>query len=120
MSEVKPVHKEVTVAKDVAELHAALLDKVKMLNGRVVSSENNTIVCDFGSLLLSRLVGEFWVPKSTLPKQAAIQLQAAGVGGTTLVLDIKDTHKYGYMLGYVQKYEQALQELSESLLSAVK
>ena len=94
--------------------------ELKMLAGRIVRSESNTIVCDFGSLLASRLVGEFWVSKATLPKQASIQMQAASDGGTLLVLDIKDTHKFGFKLGYEKKYEEALQELSESILSAIQ
>jgi hypothetical protein len=119
MSEVKPVHKELTVGKDIPDVRAALLKRVQMLDGRVVRSEGNSIVCDFGSLLRSRLVGEFWVSKATLPKQAVIQMEVAS-GGTMLVLDIKDTHKYGFKLGYVKKYEEALQELSEYLLSAIQ
>jgi hypothetical protein len=47
-------------------------------------------------------------------------MQAASSGGTLLVLDIKDMHKYGFKLGYVKKYEEALQELSELLLSAIQ
>ena len=120
MSEVKPVHKELTVGKDIPDVRVALLKRVQMLNGRVVRSEGNSIACDFGSLLLSRLVGEFWVSKATLPKQAVIQMEAASSGGTRLVLDIKDSHKYGFKLGYVKKYEEALQELSELLLSAIQ
>jgi len=120
MSGVKPVHKELTVGKDIPDIRAALLKRVQMLSGRVVGSENNSIVCDFGSLLQSRLVGEFWVSKATLPKQAVIQMQAASGGGTMLVLDIKDTHKYGFKWGFEKKYEEALQELSESILSAIQ
>jgi hypothetical protein len=120
MSEVKPVHKELTVGKDIPDVRAALLKRVQMLDGRVIRSESNSIVCDFGSLLQARLVGEFWVSKSTLPKQAVIQMEAASGGGTLLVLDIKDTHKYGFKFGYVKKYEEALQELSEFLLSAIQ
>jgi len=120
MSEVTPVHQELTVARDISDLRLALQQRVQALNGRIVPSEGNSIVCDFGSLFQSRMIGEFWVSKATLPKQAVIQLQAASGGGTRLVLDIKDTHKYGFKLGYVKKYEEALQELSESLLSAVR
>ena len=120
MSELKPFHKELTVGKDIPDVRAALLKRIQMLDGRIIRSESNSIVCDFGSLLQSRLVGEFWVSKATLPKQAVIQMQAASSGGTLLVLDIKDMHKYGFKLGYVKKYEEALQELSELLLSAIQ
>ena len=112
MSAVTPVHKQLTIGKDIPVIRPALLERVQMLDGRIVRSEGNTIVCDFGSLLQSRLVGEFWVSKATLPKQAVIQMQAASGGGTMLVLDIKDTHKFGFKWGFEKKYEEALQELS--------
>ena len=120
MSEVKPVHMELSVAGSPAEVGSALLKQAQALNGRLVRSEANAIECDFGSLLVSRLVGEFWVPKSTLPKKAVIGLQAAAAGGTLVVLDIHDTHRFGYKLGYVGKYEAALQELAEALISAIE
>jgi hypothetical protein len=119
MSTVTPVHRELTVGRDLAAVRTALLQRVKMLDGRLVRSQDNSIVCDFGSLLQSRLVGEFWVSKATLPKQAVIQLQADN-GDTRLVLDIKDTHKFGFKWGFEKKYQEALQELSEYLLSAVQ
>jgi hypothetical protein len=120
MSEVTPVHQELTLAREISDLRLALEKRVQMLKGRIVSSDGNSIVCDFGSLFQSRMIGEFWVSKATLPKQAVIQLQAASGGGTRLVLNIKDTHKYGFKLGYVKKYEEALQELSDSILSGIQ
>jgi hypothetical protein len=119
MSAVQPVHKELNVGRDLPAVQAALLQRIKMLDGHLVSSEGNSIVCDFGSLLQSRLVGEFWVSKATLPKQAVIQMQPAN-GGTHLVLDIKDTHKFGFKWGFEKKYQEALQELCEYILSAVQ
>ena len=119
MSAVQPVHKELTVGRDLPAVQAALLQRLKMLDGRLVRSEGNSIVCDFGSLLQSRLVGEFWVSKATLPKQAVILMQPAS-GGTRLVLDITDTHKFGFKWGFEKKYQEALQELSEYILSAVR
>jgi len=119
MSTVKSVHKELTIGKDIPAVQAALLKRVQMLDGRIARSESNTIVCDFGSLLQSRLVGEFWVSKATLPKQAVIQMQASNAG-TSLILDVKDTHKFGFKWGFEKKYEEALQELSEYLLSAIQ
>jgi hypothetical protein len=119
MSSVMPIHKELTIGRELPAVQAALLQRIKMLDGRLVHSDGNSIVCDFGSLLQARLVGEFWVSKATLPKQAAIQMQPAN-GGTHLVLDIKDTHKFGFKWGFEKKYQEALQELSEYILSAVQ
>lgn len=120
MSEVRPVHKELTVGKELPEVSDAILKRVIMLDGRVARLENNTLECNFGSLLQSRLVGEFWVSKATLPKQALIRMEASDNGGTRLVLDIKDTHNYGFKWGFVTKYEEALEELAGFILSAVQ
>jgi len=119
MSAIQPVHQELTVGKDVPTVRAALLDRIKMLDGQLIRSESNILICDFGSLLQSRLVGEFWVSKATLPKQAVIQMQSAN-SGTRLVLDIKDIHKFGFKWGFEKKYAEALLELSEYILSAIK
>ena len=119
MSSVAPIHKELTVGRDLPAVQAALLQRVKMLDGHLVSLDGNSIVCDFGSLLQSRLVGEFWVSKATLPKQAVIQMQASNAG-TSLILDVKDTHKFGFKWGFEQKYEEALQELSQAILSGIQ
>jgi hypothetical protein len=120
MSAIPPVHQELTVSQPVADVRLSLLQRLQMLDGRIVRSDGDAIVCDFGSLLQSRLVGEFWVSKATLPKRAVIHLQAASGGGTRLVLDIQDTHKFGFKWGFVTKYEQALQELSGFILAAVQ
>ncbi len=120
MSAVRPVHKELTVGGKLPEVSHAILKRVRELNGKVLRSDDNTFECDFGSLLQSRLIGEFWVSKATLPKKAVIILQASSNGGTQIKLDITDTHKYGFKLGYITKYEEALQELAESLLSAIQ
>jgi hypothetical protein len=119
VSQVKPVHRELMVEKNPLDVRDAILAGLPALDGRVIHSEDNSIECDFGSLLQSRLIGEFWVSKSTLPKKAVIKMQAAS-GGTAVVLDIHDTHKFGVKWGFVKKYNEALEELCESLLSAIQ
>lgn len=119
MSKVEPVHRELTVEKNALDVRNAILARLPALDGRVVHADGNSIECDFGSLLQSRLIGEFWVSKSILPKKAVIKMQAAS-GGTAVSLDIRDTHKYGLKWGFVKKYEEALEELCESLLSAIQ
>ncbi len=120
MSKVKPVHKEMTVEKNISEIRDIITAKLQTLKGKFAQSEDTRIECDFGSLLKSRLMGEFWVSKSTLPKKAIIKLDSAETGGTKITLDIQDTHKYGLKLGFVKKYEEALTELSDSILSGLK
>ena len=93
---------------------------LQTLRGRIAHSDDRSIECDFGSLLKSRLLGEFWVSKSTLPKRATIELKEAENGATTITLVVRDTHKYGVKWGYVKKYEKALEELADSIMSGIK
>lgn len=117
MSGVNPVHRETTVKKNLSEVKDIITSRLQLLKGKVVRSDDTSIECDFGSLLKSRLLGEFWVSKSTLPKKAVINLQDAENGDTRITLDVRDTHKYGVKWGYVKKYQKALEELADSILS---
>jgi hypothetical protein len=118
MSEVNPVHRETTVTKTVSEVRDIITSRLQFLKGKIVMSDDMSMECDFGSLLKSRLLGEFWVSKSTLPKKAMINLKDAESGHTLITLDMRDTHKYGVKWGYVKKYEKALEELADSILSS--
>ena len=120
MSGVSPIHREMTVQKTVSEVRDIIMSKLQLLNGKVVESTDKSIECDFGSLLKSRLLGEFWISKSTLPKKVIINLEHVENAGTRITLDVRDTHKYGVKWGYVKKYEKALEELSDSILSALE
>ena len=120
MSKINPVLREVVVPKSISEVRETLMTILPRLNGNIEHSDENIIECNFGSLLKSRLIGEFWVSKSTLPKKAIIQLQYSEHSGTTIILRVIDTHKYAILkLGFVKKYEQALEELLDSILSAL-
>lgn len=116
MSSVKPVHLEMTVAKSVSEVRSALTSKVSLLKGRIVGSNDTGLECKFGSLLVSRLLGELWVPKATLPKRATIKIEEVQENQTRVTLDVRDAHKWGVKWGYMTKYERALEELADSLL----
>jgi hypothetical protein len=118
MRGVNPVHRETTVIKPVSEVREIIALRLQVLKGKIVRSDHVSIECDFGSLLKSRLLGEFWVSNSTLPKRAMINLKDAESGHTHVRLDVRDTHKYGATWGYVKKYEKALEELADSILSA--
>ena len=119
MSKINPVLREVVVPKSISEVRETLMAILPRLNENIEHSDEKIIECNFGSLLKSRLIGEFWVSKSTLPKKAIIQLQYSEHSGTTIILRVIDTHKYGVKLGFVKKYEQALEELLDSILSAL-
>ena len=120
MSGVNPVHREVTVKTNISEVRQSIMGTLQALRGRTANSGDGSIECDFGSLLKSRLLGELFVSKSTLPKRATLELKEAKTGGTTITLDVRDTHKLGIKVGYIKKYEQALEELADSILAGVK
>jgi len=120
MSDILPIEKEWTVHKNIDEVVRILVKSLKSFKGRIVESSSNRIVCDFGSLLLSRLLGEFWVSRATLPKRAEIQLEPTGDSETVLKLVVRETHKYGIKAGYVKKYQQALQEISDAICDSIR
>jgi hypothetical protein len=120
MSGVNPVHREMTVRKPVAEVRSVISSSLARLKGKTVVSDDTGIECKFGSLLISRLLGEFWVSRATLPKKAIIKLDDAQDGHTKVTIEVRDTHKWGVKWGYVNKYELALQELSDSILSSLQ
>jgi hypothetical protein len=117
MSEIAPVHRAIIVKKSNAEAESLIRARIRLLNGKVVNSDSKSIECDFGSLLKSRLFGEFFVSASTLPKKAVVTFEDGGDGQSKITLVVRDRHKYDLKLGYVKKYETALLQLSDSLLS---
>lgn len=119
MSEIAPVHRAMIVKKSTAEAESLIRTRIQQLNGKVVRSDSKSIECDFGSLLKSRLFGEFFVSTSTLPKKAVVTFEDGGDGQSKITVVVRDRHKYGLKLGYVKKYETALLQLSESLLASI-
>lgn len=118
MSKVPPVTKTFIVAQSLAEVMSTLLNRLRELGGRIAHSDESSIRCDFGSLLKSRLLGEFFVDKSVLPKRVEIQAERKGPRQTEVRLLVVDTHKYGFKLGYTAKFIDALEELAESIALA--
>ena len=74
MSSVTPVEKEVTVRRGISEVKLTIIKQLETMNGEIVKSDRDYIECDFGSLAKSRIIGEFWVSKATLPKKVKINL----------------------------------------------
>ena len=120
MSDVTPVVKELITRKTIEDARMAIIRQLEAAGGKIIKSDEAYIECDFGSLLLSRIIGEFWVPRNMLPKKAEIHLEPTENNGTKVKILIRDTHKYGIILGYVKKYENALQDVADSVLSAIK
>lgn len=117
---VKPIERELTVGKSIREVKSNIITQLEIMKGKIIKSDKNYIECDLGSLLRSRLIGEFWVSKNTLPKKVEIRLELINKNETKVKIFVRETHKYGLKTGYVKKYEQALQEVSDSIIAAIK
>lgn len=117
MSEINPVNKEIIVSKPIAEAKEKMLSKLLHLKGKVVINDDKYIECDFGSHLKSKLVGELWVKKETLPKKATIKFEEAGNNECRITIDVADTHKFGLKVGFVKKYGESLEELAKSIIN---
>lgn len=109
-----------TVDKSILEAKEIVLSKLQLLKGNIIKSENDHIECGFGSLLKSRFLGEFFVSKTTLPKKADINFTDIGNGNTLVTLEVIETDTYVVKIGIVKKYEEALEELSESIMSCLE
>ena len=116
MSGIHPVHRVVTTTKTVPEVRQHINAVVQARKGVIAHFDGNVIVCDFGSLMKSKLLGELWVSKSTLPARATILLARTDDGETQGTLDVVDTHRYRFKVGFVKKYQDALRELANSIL----
>ena len=120
MGSVTPVEKELIVGKGIEEVKLAIIKQLETMKGKIVKSDEAYIECDFGSLLKSRLLGELFVSKATLPKKAEIHIEGIGSNETKVKTVVRDTHKYGIKRGYVKKYEKALQEVVDSIVGAIE
>jgi hypothetical protein len=69
MSGIKKIHKEITIDRPTFEVKEIVLSRLQLLKGDIMKLDSNYIECGFGSLLKSRLLGEFFVSKTTLPKK---------------------------------------------------
>ena len=120
MSGIEPVERRWRVNMSLDEARSALVKALEFFKGRVVKSYGAYIECNFGSLLKSRLFGEFWVSRATLPKKAEINLERINEFHTEVRLLIRETHKYAFKWGFVDKYKRALQELADAIQTSVK
>jgi hypothetical protein len=119
MSGVEVAYRAVTTPQPASVVQSALVTAAEALGGRVAVSESNRLDFDLGSLAKSRLIGEFWVSGSTLPKRVTARWETVDAGGTRLEVWVADTHQLGVKWGYVGKYEQALREVADRIVVAV-
>jgi hypothetical protein len=116
MSGIMPVQSVITTTKDFDAVRRHISSVVQSRRGSIVEFDERRVVCDFGSLKKSRLVGEFWVSKETLPARATILMRPGPNGGTQVKVEVVDTHKLGLKAGFVRKYEEALKDISNLLV----
>ncbi len=119
MSKIEPVEKRWIVNMSLDEARSALAKALELLKGRAVKSGGDYIEYNFGSLLKSRLVGELWVSRATLPKKAEIHLERINEFQTEVSLLIRETHKYAFLWGLGDKYKRALQEIADAIQDSV-
>lgn len=116
---VSPAYRTVTSPESTVALHEIIARAVQACGGKVTRSDANLLESKFGTLLWSRIIGEFWVPNSWLPKRATVRIELREGGGTRVDIEVVDAHKWGIKWGYVGKYEQALQELAARIAAAI-
>ena len=120
VSGIEPVEKRWIVNMSLDEARSALAKALELLKGRATTSSGAYMKYDFGSLLKSRLLGEFWVSRETLPKKAEIHLERISEFQTEVNLRIRETHKYAFKWGFVDKYKRALQEIADAIQDSVQ
>jgi hypothetical protein len=121
MSNIEPVERKWRVNISLDEARTALVKTLEFLKGRRdMKSSGAYIEYNFGSLLRSRLLGEFWVSRETLPKKVEIYLARINESQTEVNLLIRETHKYAFKWGFVDKYKRAIQELADAIQTSVQ
>jgi hypothetical protein len=115
MSEITPVKKEVTINKPTSNAKEIIITKLLQLKGKVVRNDDTQIECEFGSHIKSKLLGELFVSGETLPKKAIIYFTVKENDSTQISIEVTDRHKFGFKAGLIKKYEQALQDLANSI-----
>ena len=115
MSLITPAQKEIILNKPIKEAKEILITKLLQLKGKVGRNDETQIESDFGSHFKSKLLGELFVSGETLPKKAVINFSEKDNSTTQVSIKVSDTHKFGLKAGFVKKYEQALQELANSI-----
>jgi hypothetical protein len=121
VSGIEPVERRWRVNMSLDEARSALAKTLEFLKGRRdMKSGGVYIEYNFGSLLKSRFLGEFWVSRETLPKKAEIHLERINESQTEVRLLIRETHKYAFKSGFIDKYKRALQELADAIQGSVQ
>lgn len=120
MSKITPANKEITISKPIAEAKDIIITKLLQLKGKVIRNDDTQIECEFGSHLKSKLLGELFVSGATLPKKVVINFEGNNNDKTKISVQVTDTHKFGFKADFVNKYEQALVDLTNFITSGLK
>lgn len=82
-----------------------------------VTDEGGVLVAKFGSQLLMRLVGGWFVSASTLPVRAQAAF-ASTDNGTLVTIDVGDAMGVGVKAGMNSKFTEAVNAVADTLAAA--
>ena len=88
-----------------------------MRRSGTVSDEGEALTATFGSQLMLRLIGGWFISPSSLPVKAQATF-AAHDTGTLVSIHVGDAMGVGVKTGMNDKYNQAVHEVAEALAAA--
>jgi hypothetical protein len=97
-----------------ADVAAAQVQAALAAAGGTPATDPTGISAKFGSQVLLRLVGGWFIPASKFPMKATASLVPT-TGGTEVVLHVADAMGIGVKAGIRGKYERGVGELADSL-----
>lgn len=119
MAPIEPVEGSCTIRLAPDEVGPAVDRALLPLGGSRGRPTNAWARYTYGSLLLSRLLGEFFVPGHMLPKAVDLWVEPNDDGTTRVMWRITDTHALGFKVGFRKKYHQSFVELSAKIEAAL-
>ena len=101
---------------DAGAARQRMLQAVARRSGKIVE-EKDEIVAKFGSQLLMRLVGGWFVSSSTLPVRATLSFSPLE-SGTLVRIHVGDAMGVGVKTGMNDKFTTAVNEIADALAAA--
>ncbi len=108
--------RQINFDTDAGVARQRMLQAVAQRKGKVVEDQE-TIVAKFGSQLLMRLVGGWFVSSSTLPVKATISFTPLEAG-TLVRIAVGDAMGVGVKTGMNDKFTTAVNEIADVLAAA--
>jgi hypothetical protein len=86
--------------------------------GGKVADDGAGLSAKFGSQLLLRLVGGWFIPAGKFPMKATATFSPAGAG-TSVTIDVADAMGVGVKAGIKGKYERGVTQLADQLAASL-